>query len=252
LTSQQKTSPKSREKTRVTLGYTYFDNPDYLTRQLELWKTYPAGVDIFVVDDGSEMYPAIDILKYYEPEHFQPTLQLWKVTRDLGFNSHGCRNLIAKYSTTDPIQFLDMDMFLPAGQIAALKKIIVKEDVTYHHRCYLHRLQTIWDHPGHMNCFLIHKDTYNKNKGYDESFTGHHYGDREFLERLYANGVEKAKTNLVMELHGQPRHGIVTGKVNKTEYMDEDTFLAPLPIPEVGKLRGTKKQRLDFPFVKIL
>ena len=28
--------------------------------------------------------------------------------------------------------------------------------------------------------------------------------------------------------------------------------LPPLPIPEVEKLRGTKKQRLDFPFIKLL
>ena len=65
MTSQQKTSQQSREKTRVTLGYTYYDNPDYLSRQLELWKTYPAGVDIFVVDDGSEIYPAVDILSTF-------------------------------------------------------------------------------------------------------------------------------------------------------------------------------------------
>ena len=244
MTSQQKTSQQSREKTRVTLGYTYYDNPDYLSRQLELWKTYPAGVDIFVVDDGSEIYPAVDILKYYEPETFQPTLQLWKVTRNLGFNSHGCRNLIARYSTTDAIQFFDMDMLMPAGQIAAIKKIKVQEDVIYHHRCYLHSFQTVWEPPGHMNCFMIHKDTYNKNKGYDESFTGHHYGDREFLERLSDNGVDRAKTNVVVELHGKPRHGTVSNKVDKTEYVyGEDTFLAPLSIPEVKKLKGTNFEK---------
>lgn len=253
MTSQQKTSQNSREKTRVTLGYTYYDNPDLLNRQLDIWRTYPAGVDIFVVDDGSEIYPAIDILKDYEAQTFQPTLQLWKVTRNLGFNSHGCRNLIARYSTTDSIQFLDMDMMLPAGQIANIKKIIVEEDVVYNHRCYWHSKQRLIEHPGHYNCFLIHKDTFNKNKGYDESFTGHHYGDREFLERMWANDVSKANTNVIVELHGEPRHGTVSDKVDKTEYVQgEKTFLAPLSIPEVKKLRGTKKQRLDFPFVKML
>jgi hypothetical protein len=253
LTSQQKTLQNSREKTRVTLGYTYYDNPDLLNRQLDIWRTYPAGVDIFVVDDGSEVYPAIDILKDYEAETFQPTLQLWKVTRNLGFNSHGCRNLIAKYSTTDSIQFLDLDMMLPAGQIANIKKIIVEEDVVYNHRCYWHSKQRLIEHPGHYNCFLIHKDTYNKNEGYDESFTGHHYGDREFLERMWDNGVSKANTNVIVELHGEPRHGTVSDKVDKTEYVHgEKTFLAPLSIPEVKKLRGTKKQRLDFPFLKML
>ena len=32
----------------------------------------------------------------------------------------------------------------------------------------------------------------------------------------------------------------------------EDYFYVPLSIPEVEKLRGTKKQRLDFPFIKLL
>ena len=254
MTSQQKTSQNSREKTRVTLGYTYYDNPDLLNRQLDIWKTYPAGVDIFVVDDGSEIYPAIDILKDYEAQTFQPTLQLWKVTRNLGFNSHGCRNLIARYSTTDSIQFLDMDMMLPAGQIANIKKIIVEEDVVYNHRCYWHSKQRLIEHPGHYNCFLIHKNTFNKNKGYDESFTGHHYGDREFLDRMYELEHRKIKSQCATSMNREGRHGSVDKSVEKTEYTpgDDKFFKVPMDIPEVKKLRGTKTQRLDFPFIRIL
>ena len=219
---------------------------------MDAWSRWPANVDIFVVDDGSDIYPAKPLLENFHLEEWQPTLQLWRVTRNIGFNSHGCRNLIAKYSDTDWIQFLDIDHVMYENDVAKLKQMNLSYGDILNHKNYNQATQLIHDYPGHINCFGVHKDFFWEAGGYDESFTGHHYGDREFLERLYANGVEKAKTNLVMELHGQPRHGIVTGKVNKTEYMDEDTFLAPLPIPEVGKLRGTKKQRLDFPFVKIL
>ena len=179
MTSQQKTLQPSRELARLTIGVTYFEDPDYLQRQLDLWKTWPAGVDIFLVDDGSSEYPALD--KYTLEEH-NPTLQVWKVTRNLGFNSHGCRNLIGKYATTDAIQFIDLDMLIPPGQVALLKKVRVDENKVYHH------------------------------KG---------------------------------------KHGIVSETVDKTEYMGED-FLAPLRIRDVKKLTGTKTQRIDFPFVKLL
>ena len=39
---------------RLTLGFTYFKNHTISERQLDLWKTWPADVDIFLVDDGSE------------------------------------------------------------------------------------------------------------------------------------------------------------------------------------------------------
>ena len=104
MTSQQKTQlySRSKENHRLTVGYTYFEEPDRLKQQINIWKRWPANVDIFLVDDGSEIFPAKDIIdSHLHLEDWQPTFQLWKCTRNLGFNSHGCRNLIAKYAQTD-------------------------------------------------------------------------------------------------------------------------------------------------------
>ena len=141
-------------------------------------------------------------------------------------------------------------MLIPPGQVALLKKVRVDENKVYHHSCYAHHKQTLIDPPGHYNTFLIHKDTFNKIQ-YDESFTGNHYGDREFLGRLFDSGVEKCNTPVIIEVHRKGKHGIVSETVDKTEYMGED-FLAPLRIRDVKKLTGTKTQRIDFPFVKLL
>ena len=55
-------------------------------------------------------------------------------------------------------------------------------------------------------------------------------------------------------MNRQGRHGIVTTDVDKSEYdpHDDKYFKVPLPLEDVKKLKGTKKQRLDFPFIKLL
>ena len=254
MTSQQKTLQRSRDKTnhKFTIGYTYFEEPHRLQEQMALWKKWPCNVDIFIVDDGSPNSNAYETLKHYPFEDWQPTLQLWKVPRDLGFNSHGCRNLIAKFAETDWIQFMDIDHLLYPSDVARLKRMKLEKYDLVHHENYSERYQRIRSHPGHLNHFAVHKEHFWEAGGYDESFTGHHYGDREFLERLYLTTKRKVKSNLILQCTREGRHGSVTNKVDKTEYISDDFFYAPMGIERIEKLKGTKKQRLDFPFIRIL
>lgn len=240
---------------RITLGYTYFQDYEYLERQLELWKDYPSYVDIFLVDDGSEIHKALDVIQEsgWELPEYGPTFQLWRCSRNLGFNSHGCRNLIAKYSISDYVAFFDIDMQLSIETVGRLLIKKYSERNLYRHDLWIKHEQRCVPFPGHLNSFLIHKDLFWEAGGYDESFTGHHHGDREFIERILAlPDVIDRHSGAVVLLNRKGRHGSVTNKVEKTDYISDDFFYAPLPIPEVEKLRGTKKQRLDFPFIKLL
>ena len=254
MTSQQKTPLYSRSKQnhRLTVGFTYFEESYRLEKQIEIWKQWPNNIDIFLVDDGSYRKPAIDVIKDLHLEDWQPTLQLWKCTRDLGFNSHGCRNLIAHYAQTEIIQFLDMDMYMYASDIARLRRMIIEPRDVVHHNCYNTQTQRIATHPGHMNAFAIYKDLYWEAGGYDESFTGHHWGDREFLERLFTCEHRKVNSSLCVTLDRKGRHGKIVDTVKKTEYEpNEDlSFLCPIDVDEIKKLRGKVKTKLNFPFIK--
>jgi len=249
----QKTSLASRPKNRLTAGYTYFQEPDELEQQIKVWQTWPDQIDIFIVDDGSEIFKAEELLKDVWIPDYGPSIQLWRCTRNLGFNSHGCRNLIAKYAETDFIAFFDMDMLMHAPDIARLKRKVFKEGMLYYHHAYIEPKQTVMQQPGHRNCFAIGKKTFWEAGGYDESFTGHHFGDNEFLSRLEDNGVKITFTETSIVLKRLGRHGIVKGDEKKTRYIsDNEFFYVPLKELEVKKLKGTVKQRLNFPFIKVL
>ena len=41
---------------------------------MEAWSKWPGNVDIFVVDDGSDIHPAKELLENFHLEDWQPTL----------------------------------------------------------------------------------------------------------------------------------------------------------------------------------
>ena len=257
LTTRHKTLPNSTSKSRFTAGYTYYDAPKKLEEQFNVWKKWPSNIDIILVDDGSQAVPAKEVIDYHQlnlDEEYTPNFRLFKVTRDLGFNSHGCRNLIAKYALTDWLAFFDIDHIMYPSDAARLKKQNFDNDPEkiYRHSCYYEWKQLVLPPPGHFNTFVIHKDLYWKAGGYDESFTGHHWGDREFFERIEEAGGKDGVTNICIHCNREGRHGIVTDKVDKTVYIDDENFWTPLGPEEMKKLKGTKKQRIDFPFIEVL
>ena len=242
-------------KPRLTVGFTYFQDRQQLEQQLDLWAQWPSYVDIFLVDDGSEKDQALEVIKEtnWELPEYGPTFQLWRCTRNLGFNSHGCRNLIAKYPLSDYIAFFDIDMQVSTETIGRLMVKKYSPRSFYQHDLWNKGIQELRPYPGHLNSFIIHKDLFWEAGGYDESFTGLHWGDREFIKRIKAlPDVVSRYSGQVILLNRLGRHGSVTNKVDKTEYLDDEKFLTPIHSVEASKLTGNKTKRLDFPFIKLL
>lgn len=252
LESQGKFLNDDKMEPRLTIAYSYYEEPELLEKQAQLWEDYPPGVEIFVVDDGSQKYPALDILKRtYFP--YGPNIQLWTVDEDLGFNSHGCRNLAATYAPTDPILFLDMDITLNPCDVGSLRRIAFKDGRHYMFNAYIRHKKTFVPCPGHINMFITTKKTYWDAGGYDESFTGWHYGDREFHERLEAAST-KNNTGITLTIERGGREMYVDPDQESRMVYDNTNMklIYRDELPDFNILKGTQPNKLVFPYTRIL
>lgn len=140
--------------------------------------------ELIVVDDGSTQENIIS--KYIKPSK---KLRLFRVTKDYGFNSHGCRNLIMKKSNNDFVVLMDSDReFLYAEEaFKAIKSKKLKKNILY--RFIGHTSKG--DVHISVNDYLIHKEHFFSVGGYDEEWIGFRNGDRQFFKQLEHFGKEK-------------------------------------------------------------
>lgn len=168
-----------QKQRKFTLVYTYYNEPHFLEMQIERWKEYTAPIDIFLFDDGSQIKPAYDLVKDLDlPDNI--TFSFYLVTKDLGFNSHGCRNLAAEECKTSWLIFLDIDTLLSKKDLDRLQDQSFSPDTRYD----LFGAQKKSKKVSQLNKFIMSKIMFLDSDGYDEKYTGWHTGDREFYERL--------------------------------------------------------------------
>ena len=110
----------------ITLVTTYYNEPEYLQKYIEAFNQHNKSLvkRLIVVDDGSQKLPAKDVIIN------QDNISLFVVDEDLGFNSHGARNLAAKHVETDWIFFADIDIHIPPNTINDLVKNIFNNKLT--------------------------------------------------------------------------------------------------------------------------
>lgn len=171
---------------QFTIIHTYYNDRPLLETQIERWKVYSTPIKIILIDDGSQEVPAEDVLRGVSfPDNID--LSLYRVTRDIGFNSHGCRNLGAMLAETDWLLFLDIDYTIQPRDLQRLQREELDPNTWYEINA---RFNGAGDPYMALNQFAIPKNLYTESGGYDESFVPFHYGDREFLSIL----SEKYKT----------------------------------------------------------
>lgn len=236
-------------KPRITIGYTYYNEPELLKEQIKNWEQYPEEVEIVLVDDGSLEFPASDYLKNHNIQNFR----LFRVDEDLGFNSHGCRNLIAKIAIANFVLFCDMDVFFSPETISILKRKKLNTKKIYRFGLY-----TLWNKnlslaPGHQNIYLTSKEKFWEAGGYDESFTGYHHGDREFLDRLEKKTVEELLKDLACRAVRDKRGLVVVPGLEKPYYDNEKMILYLIEKPiKYSEMVGTVKTKINFSYTQVL
>jgi len=234
---------------RITIGYTYYNEPDFLKEQIKNWEQYPKEVEIVLVDDGSLEFPASDYLQNHKINNFR----LFRVDEDLGFNSHGCRNLIAKIANAEFILLSDIDIIFSPETICMLKRKKFQSDRVYRFNMYTSWDTHLYDAPGHQNIFLVSKESYWQADGYDESFTGYHHGDRPFLEKLSTVTKTGIFKDITYRCVRNKRDTVVVPGLEKPVYDDEKMILYLVEKEKTyAELEGTIKTKINFSYTQLL
>lgn len=221
---------------------TYYNNKDLLLNFVDGFnyqKEKYKFLKLYIIDDGSKQYPAESFLKQ------QNDIYLYKVIEDLGFNSHGCRNLGMTLSDKKWNLLIDSDINLKKLKIDTFYLLpLIEGDVI----------------DLSVNCLFIDKETFFSCKGYDEEYVNYHIGDRALLDYLSDNfyfecWLKGNKSNLIHSRSG--RKIVVSDSVDITTYDDTNKLLyVPQKVHDnIKQIRSTVIERYkkkDFSQKKIL
>jgi glycosyltransferase involved in cell wall biosynthesis len=164
----------------ITIIQTYYNERFYLETQIERWNNFNTPVNIILIDDGSEIEPAENVVKEHTLND-NINFSLYRVTEDIGFNGHGCRNLGAKLAKSNWLLFLDIDYTIQPSDLKRLQTETLDLNSWY-------QLNAKFQGRGNtymaLNQYMIPRKLFLDSGGYDESFVPFHYGDRELLSQL--------------------------------------------------------------------
>lgn len=198
----------------LTINIPYFNDGKYLLMWLDHMYELEEYTDVqfCVCDDASTKVSAESIIR---SSGVPRNLKLYRVKDNLGFNAHGCRNLMMKETTTEWNLLIDVDnLFISSDRIKDLDSLVKNPDIFY----------ILYPESGRSNnTFLITKQCFWRASGYDEETTGIHAGDTLFLN----HGLRKYFKEEILEgYHVEVRYGrnVYYKKHFKDPYPDDDTL----------------------------
>lgn len=219
----------------ITFVTTYYNEPKYLQwwcdTMSHLNRLRPGKFWFVVVDDGSMATPAFDQVDSMVDKTF---VQLYRITDDVGFNSHGARNLAMKVAPTDWVALSDIDRRYPQDTLTAMVDDACNGSLTRgnYYKCVPIRGSTA---PS-VNDFVVHKGDYWEAGGYDEEFVTVHWGDRLMFKTLdtVCRQVVKDAWKIKFTRHAR---NVSYADVPITLYPDDRTLIHPTFWRD-SKLRG--------------
>jgi hypothetical protein len=158
-------------------------------------------LEMIVVDDGSP-FPL-------ENPNIEG-IRIFRVKEDLGFNSHGCRNLGMSQINTEWGLLVDLDIDL-MSLYPDITQMDSSRDIVHH---FAH------------NAFSIHIEAFNSCRGYDEEFVNMHDGDRVFMEYLKKNFTYKRSNASTVFMRN--KRMVVAIDIEKTNYDDLEYIFEPI------------------------
>lgn len=156
----------------LSVVITYYGQPQMLARQAAVWRDYPQGVEVIVVDDGSKV-PAR-----------ATGCAVYRVTRDMPWHQDGARNLGAHVATGEWLLFLDIDHVLPAEAAQKLLRLLPGLAERSAYRPDRKLVSGAYKLSSAANIWLVRREDFWRVGGYDERLCGSYGTDLEFRPRL--------------------------------------------------------------------
>lgn len=200
----------------ISLITTYYNEPEHLEHFLEINTNNDVYSEIIIVDDGSKEDPAELVCKQFS----DLPIKLFRVKEDLGFNSHGARNLAMKHATNSWALLTDIDRkgFRNFGYILE-RYILSSRPKEYFNWMTSYGERTV-------NDYCIRVEDFWVSGGYDEETVNKHWGDRLFLERIDSY---LEFTTIMHEIYTtrRTRSWSSSNDIDKTVYPDDDNIIHP-------------------------
>ena len=233
-------------RNNITIIQTYYNERLHLETQIERWNYYKTPVNIILIDDGSQIEPAENVLKEHTLND-NINFSLYRVTEDIGFNSHGCRNLGARLAQSNWLLFLDIDYTLQPADLKRLQTETLDLNSWYELNA---KFQGRGNTYKALNQFMISRKLFLDSGGYDESFTPFHYGDREFLSQI-ENDYQKINLEwLILTCRRGGRKAVADDTI-KIPIYDDENMVFHTPRFEIESIVHTDT-KLNFTWERIV
>lgn len=220
----------------ITCNITYYNEPKWLQWWYDTFiKLHEKGISIHlsIADDGSMKDRAEGFFESNKP---YPFMSLYRVKEDLGFNSHGARNLLMQQTKTDWNMLSDIDRQYP---ISTFDNIVKSERILDEGYYY----GFVNPQGGSLNDYVIHKNDFWSAGGYDEEFVNIHWGDRIFLESLEYNVPRMYISNWEI-IYARKSRNVTFADVPITMYPTDTTMIHPNSFWSNEELRHGLKDRI--------
>lgn len=211
----------------ISINITYYNEPHFLKWWYEtIIQQEQAGFPFIlnIGDDGSMRKPAVD---FFEKRPPSANMRLYRVKEDIGFNSHGTRNLLMKQTTTDWNLMSDIDRRYPAKTLRS----IFKNEKNLQKNDYFSFWEMKQSSPDRysVNEYLVHREKFWEAGGYDEEFVNIHFGDRYFLDALQKVATRR-KVSFWHVKYVRGARSVTWTDVPLTIYPDDDTLIHPISV----------------------
>lgn len=181
----------------VTFIMTYYGQVEKLLHHCKFFSSvegkYKDHFKVMFINDGYHDAGLFeDILNSYKDQF---RLSAYMVTQDVGFNSHGCRNLGMLKSETHWNVLTDIDVYWGHYLLEEILTQPLNDENFYVFKVRFNYKDNAADYEhvdskgilkyvAHPNVFLINKPCFWSSGGYDIEFTGLRHGDSEFFLAL--------------------------------------------------------------------